>query len=759
VRPQILRGTFEALADTLVRANRSGAGIFFCVNYCTAGGRTADHISGIRALFVDLDGAPLAPVQAAAVQAHALIESSPGRFHAYWAVSGCELRDFKPLQLALAEKFSGDRTVHDLPRVMRLPGFVHRKGQPFRSRILASDEVQPYPVDALVARLGLRPAKVFGRENIAVINHNGDKARSQDASGGPVDVDRQPAGVSGHRGAIFAQGGRNAALARVAGSLRRQGLAPQAIAQALAAVNAAQCRPPLADDEVHAIARSIGRYAPAQATAAGDDWPAPIVPGQVQTPPIPAALLPDYLGAMAGAVARSTQTAEATAVMLTLPMIAAAVQRRFVVAPFGDHDYTEALAIWVLVALVSGARKTPILGALDEPLRHWEKLRRDALRPEIARRQAAIAVAKKRIERLQADASRADERAVRQRIEAEIQREIEEQPEELRAPRLLTGDVTAERLQGLLAEHEERMTLLSDEGGIFNILSGVYSGGAMHLDAFLQSWSGSSVRVDRAGRQAHLDKPALSFGLALQPGVLGEIANVRRFHDSGLLARYLFAIPESTVGHRDVRLRHPVPTEVRDRYARNLHALLIGADGKASAPAVIPFDPAARDRWLDFAQSIEDELRDGGRLEPVREWGAKLAGQVARIAGLLRLAVAGLEVRTVDLDSVDRAVQLGQLLVPHAQAAFRLMGADQGESDAVHLLRWIKATGLSEFDRATAHKALEGRFRSVDRLKAAAARLAEWHCISDERHRPNERARPTPYYVVNPRLFDLSSES
>jgi hypothetical protein len=222
------------------------------------------------------------------------------------------------------------------------------------------------------------------------------------------------------------------------------------------------------------------------------------------------------------------------------------------------------------------------------------------------------------------------------------------------------------------------------------------------------------VRVDRAGRQAHLDKPALSFGLALQPGVLAEVANVRRFHDSGLLARFLFALPESTVGHRDVRLRRPVPTDVRDRYARNLHALLAGADGKATAPAVIPFDP---------------------------------------------LAVAGLEVTSIDSDAVDRAVQLGQRLVPHAQAAFRLMGADQGEADAVHLLRWIKATGRSEFDRATAHKALEGRFRSVDRLKAAAVRLAEWHVISDERQRPNERARPTPYYLVNPRLFDSSSKS
>lgn len=745
--PRVLHGTLAQHGVVLEKANRAGAGVFVTVNATDGKGRMADNIVGIRALFLDLDGAPLSPVAAAAIAPHIVVESSPGRFHAYWLVSGCELADFRRWQQVLAARFGGDPVVCDLPRVMRLPGFWHRKGAPFRTRIVSLDDAQPYPIGELVAGLGLTASQT----------------PPPAASGGAVGVDRRADGHTGGGGPIVAQGGRNAALTRVAGTLRRQGLTAEAIEAALHDVNRRRCQPPLDAAEVRTIARSIARYPSASAGALVDaqviDWPAPLVPGQVEVPPIPAALLPDYLGEMAQAVAESTQTASASAVMLTLPMIAAAVQRRFVVAPFGDDDYTEPLAIWTLVALVSGARKTPILTALSDPLRHWEKLRRDALRPEIARRLAAIAVAKKRIEKLQSDASRADDRAVRQRIEREIQHEIETTPEELRAPRLVSGDVTAERLQGLLAEHEERMTLLADEAGIFNIMAGVYSGGAMHLDAFLQAWSGASVRVDRAGRQAHLDKPALSFGLALQPGVLAEVANVRRFHDSGLLARFLFCLPESTVGFRDVRLRRPVPTDVRDRYARNLHALLAGADGKATAPAVIPFDPLARDRWLDFAQSIEDELRDGGRLESVREWGAKLAGQVARIAGLLRLAVAGLEVKSIDVDAVDRAVQLGQLLVPHAQAAFRLMGADQGEADAVHLLRWIKATGRREFDRATAHKALEGRFRSVDRLKAAAVRLAEWHCISDERHRPNERARPTPYYLVNPRLFDCSSKS
>jgi len=48
-----------------------------------------------------------------------------------------------------------------------------------------------------------------------------------------------------------------------------------------------------------------------------------------------------------------------------------------------------------------------------------------------------------------------------------------------------------------MADNDEKMSVLSDEGGIFDILAGRYNGGIPNLDLFLQSHSGSSVRVDR----------------------------------------------------------------------------------------------------------------------------------------------------------------------------------------------------------------------------------------------------------------------
>src|SRR5262249_18431882 len=69
----------------------------------------------------------------------------PKKFHAYWRVEGMALKDFKPVQTAISKRWGSDPKVNDLPRVMRLPGFMHMKGKPFLIRIKHLDERAPYP--------------------------------------------------------------------------------------------------------------------------------------------------------------------------------------------------------------------------------------------------------------------------------------------------------------------------------------------------------------------------------------------------------------------------------------------------------------------------------------------------------------------------------------------------------------------------------------------------------------------------------------
>lgn len=145
-------GALESLADL----NDHGAGIFFCVNGTDGKGRQTGNIVRVRAVFIDLDGAPLAPVLDAGLDPHCIVTSSPGRWHCYWRVDDCPLDQFKRVQLALARRFNSDKSVHDLPRVMRLPGFMHRKGEPFQSRLLdAGTDGPPYALTEIIDALKL----------------------------------------------------------------------------------------------------------------------------------------------------------------------------------------------------------------------------------------------------------------------------------------------------------------------------------------------------------------------------------------------------------------------------------------------------------------------------------------------------------------------------------------------------------------------------------------------------------------------------
>lgn len=231
----IRHGHITNCERALLDINARGAGVFWMVNRGDGQGRAAANVKGIRALFLDLDGAPLQPVLET-IEPHAVVESSPGKWHAYWRVSDCPPARFKGAQQALARRFGGDPSVCDLPRVLRVPGFVHRKAEPFVSRIERLSAMEPYAFDALVRGLHLDPVSDAVPAPKA--------AQHVDADTGEIP-DR------------IAAGGRHAHLVKWAGELNWRGIPDEAIRAAVHAENERMCDPPKAVDEVDAIVTDI----------------------------------------------------------------------------------------------------------------------------------------------------------------------------------------------------------------------------------------------------------------------------------------------------------------------------------------------------------------------------------------------------------------------------------------------------------------------------------------------------------------------
>jgi hypothetical protein len=171
VRPAIFHATLDECWRDLKRLNDLGAGIYVMLNQGDGWGRKAENVIRVRAVFVDLDGAPLQPVLDARLKPHLIIETSPGRFQAVWFVTDCRLDQFTGMQKALAVRFEGDPAVIDLPRVVRVPGFWHMKGKPQLSRLMCEHFASPYRLADIVAGLGLKVAQPSAPARPATVSY------------------------------------------------------------------------------------------------------------------------------------------------------------------------------------------------------------------------------------------------------------------------------------------------------------------------------------------------------------------------------------------------------------------------------------------------------------------------------------------------------------------------------------------------------------------------------------------------------------
>lgn len=248
VIPSVLHGTFEKNYRLLVKYNNTGAGIFFMVNqgdgikkFGAKSVRTEANVIRVRALFVDLDGAPIEPLIDHSLRPHIVVRSSPDKYHAYWIVDDVPLNRFSELQSRLALQFNGDRSVKDLPRVMRIPGFYHLKNEPvityFDQELSLSIDTPAYSLGMLEATL---PQISSGAEAQTTYT---DSLKSTLSSRSDLENDVVP-------------GQRNTKAAKLAGELFAKGYPYKLVLRKLLHWNT-KISEPLEVSEVEQVCKSI----------------------------------------------------------------------------------------------------------------------------------------------------------------------------------------------------------------------------------------------------------------------------------------------------------------------------------------------------------------------------------------------------------------------------------------------------------------------------------------------------------------------
>ncbi len=488
---------------------------------------------------------------------------------------------------------------------------------------------------------------------------------------------------------------------------------------------------------------------------AASDWEEPVQFAAVDTPKLDVSRLPEMLAEFCAGVAEEKQVPVELPVAMTIAVLATAAQGRFVLEV--RPGYEEPLNVYTLCPLDPANRKSAVVEACSAPLKEWEREAEQAMAAEVKAVSSKRQTLERAIEGRRKKAVNCSDMAELEALQKDITALEAELPEVPRIPRLLADNTTPEALAQLMEQLGGTVAIITAEGGIFDILAGMYSKGVPNLDLFLKAHSGDMFRVDRrSGEPIYLEHPCLTLGISPQPVTLEERTAAKVFRARGLDGRFLYFLPESLLGRRKLEPVLMAP-HVRERFRSKVRTLL-SMEQRARGEAVrLTLSSEAYRVWIEFAGAVEKELCPGGEFEGMNDWGGKLAGAVARLAGLFHLAEHDQpQYQAVTGQTMERAVYMGSFLTEHAKAAYALMGTDETIEAAKIVLAWIRRQASERFTQRDCHQALKQRaqFQHTDGIKSA---LKELESRGFVREVPTDKTgpgrRPSPLYMVNPAIL------
>lgn len=590
---------------------------------------------------------------------------------------------------------------------------------------------------------------LFGTEDPQVIYHPGTISLNAFLD------DRENEQAFADLGRTIPEGSRNSTMSQIGAKIiKRYGDTPEAKNQFLQA--AEQCTPPLDEQELERIwagkqrlyakiRKQVGYIPPdAYNGEVPVTWDTPIPFDEYDLPAFPMDALPEVIRRYVLAVAESTQTPVDMAAVEALGIVSLCCQGKYFIR--GNADWAEPLNTYMVVIMEPAERKSSVLSMMIRPVEEYEK-------EENSRRNAGIIESQMVLSRLEKEKRSLVERASKGKAtEEEVRAKAAEiaKYEPIKPLRLFVDDVTSEKLTSVLAENKGCAAVVSAEGGIFSIMSGLYNRN-VNIDVFLKGHSGDTIRVDRVGRASEsIIHPALTMVLAVQPEVLNGLMSNNTFRGRGLTARFLYSMPKSTVGRRSFSTE-PIPEGVKSRYRDLVETILSGNNEQEP----ISLDDGAADVLEALFNEVEGRLK--GDLAEIPDWAGKFVGAVLRIGGILHVMKYPKDSMfdPVDRETMENAVSIGRYFLEHAKAAYSLMGADAVNKNARLFLAAVKRKRLTEFSRRDAMRLYRG-CKTVESLQPVLDRLCEYGYLAVKPVPPSygPGRKPPDTYLVNPAVWE-----
>ena len=468
--------------------------------------------------------------------------------------------------------------------------------------------------------------------------------------------------------------------------------------------------------------------------------------------------MPNIFGEFAAALSYATETPEALSVMTILGALSAVLMQRVFVSP--KANWFEPINIYTLIALPPANNKSFVLNTCMKPLVEWESEQKLRLDGEIRKLRSERRNQEKRIEVLRSKSAKAKTLLEQCKLAEEataLEVELKEIP---RFPVLFVNDVTPESLTNEAYEQGGKLGIFSDEGGIFENFSGLYSQGSANIDILLKGIDGGEVRVRRKDRSFSLN-PYLTILLAVQPIIISRLAEKKIYLGNGILERFLYVIPKSKLGYRSHNTP-PVSTALQQAYRDRMKELLqtfLSSNQKSGADhrIILTLNPVALSLWAAYQMELEVQLRPAGKFEHCIGWAGKMSGFVLRLAGLLHIAEHGQDSLLLSENTLQNSIAIAKALGDHALAAFGLMRVDQVHADAQYIFQWFRSLTQTTFTQSELTYACRHKKWGSERITKALRILYERHLVSQPIIQPGQ-FKPTTVYFINPLLMDLPNK-
>lgn len=504
----------------------------------------------------------------------------------------------------------------------------------------------------------------------------------------------------------------------------------------------------------HAIAecRNVYKLAVENPDESDDNlWDSIVTFDSDEVLPFPRDVFPEWIERYIDQVSLSTQTPREMSAMAAFTALSITTAKKFNIRIY--DSWIEPLNTYLLTLMPPASRKSQVFKDMTQPIADFQKELRTEMKSLIVKNEHDIDIRERRIARLKRDLSEPKKEQKLSDLENELNYEIEalEKMEQIKEPTFIADDVTPEVLETLLKDNDERMAIVSPEGGLFSSMQGRYSD-KTSIDVYLKGHPAERLSSHRLSRSAvELEEPHLTVGIFAQPTVIQEVP--KQFFDKGLMARFLFSMPVDNRGERQIRPKAKDPI-ITERYYNNLKTLMeLQADGQnITLSHEADMHVQLLQQEIEMRQGFREDLRDNDNIE---SWAGKLVGQLMRLAGLIHMAsVLDDKDYIVQVETIEVIERLKDYFISHAKKAFNVSGVDEDVEDARYLLgRIIDLQKDGKLKRQDLWQMVKRRFGKSDQIEIPLSILIDRGYIKISKIQSvTGKGRKTEMIILHPEI-------